>query len=166
MFLSNNMGYFEKKYDSCCRGPRQGSSAKIWSTIKLVIFTVKYLRLWQSQKSLCIYRAPKNAISTNFSKWMVKLKQWIKGFANKFICINHFYNTMYMYIKSNSRSIGISKIILYKKFHLYFNLYYYEISNKNGKIKQKKSKVFERFLSLQLTITGTCISNLSVRGEL
>lgn len=55
---------------------------------------------------------------------------------------------MYMYIKSNSRSIGISKIILYKKFHLYFNLYYYEISNKNGKIKQKKSKVFERFLSL------------------
>lgn len=71
---------------------------------------------------------------------------------------------MYMYIKSNSRSIGISKIILYKKFHLYFNLYYYEISNKNGKIKQKKSKVFERFLSLPLTIT--CISNLSVRGEL
>lgn len=57
--FSNNMGYFENKYDSCCRGPRQGSSAKIWSTIKLVIFTVKYLRLWQSQKSLCIYRAPK-----------------------------------------------------------------------------------------------------------
>lgn len=47
-----------------------------------------------------------------------------------------------MYIKSNSRSIGISKIILYKKFHLYFNLYYYEISNKNGKIKQKKIKGF------------------------
>lgn len=49
---------------------------------------------------------------------------------------------MYMYIKSNSRSIGISKIILYKTFHLYFNLYYYEISNKNGKIKQKKIKGF------------------------
>lgn len=42
---------------------------------------------------------------------------------------------MYMYIKFNLRLIGIFKIILYKKFYLYFNLYYYEILNKNGKIK-------------------------------